>query len=39
VYESFDNPGYLTKVKLKIPEEGVTLEDLEYAVNRDLKMN
>lgn len=39
IYESFDNPGYLTKVKLKIPEEGQTLEDLEFAVNRDLSMN
>ena len=39
VYESFNNPEYLTKIKIKIPEEGVTLDDLEHAVNRDLKMN
>ena len=38
IYESKNNPGYLTKLKSELGE-GRTLEDLEFMVNRDLHVN
>lgn len=38
VYNSFDNPNYVTKIKSEFGG-GRTLDDLEFMVNRDVHMN